>query len=186
MPYTRDQQRVIRDALVALYPRTDDARRVLWDAGLDASRYRLDGDVLGVWTGIVDKAEAADDLRAIVRVAQREYPRHQGLQSLGGTPREGAADALDFRKLTGKQWSALQHALIDAFSNYRELEMFVMHQLGENLNAIVGSQSLNVAVYELIQWSQARGHTERLYRAACEERPQHEALLAFGRTGPSP
>ncbi|MBI5517284.1 MAG: trypsin-like peptidase domain-containing protein [Deltaproteobacteria bacterium] len=99
-----------------------------------------------------------------------------------GTWRATASAPVDFAKLTGAQWKALQDALLDAFPRYGELQQFVRQYLGENLPAITDKGNLNQDIYELIQWSQARGTTARLYAAARTERPDQPALVAFGLT----
>ena len=54
----------------------------------------------------------------------------------------------------------------------------MQHELGENLNTIAHSQSLNTALYDLIQWSQARGLTDKLFRAVRKTYPDQKALAA--------
>jgi hypothetical protein len=90
------------------------------------------------------------------------------------------ASAIDFRKLEGQQWRALQAALVDAFPSIDELRTLAKFRLNENLNTIVSSQNINTATFDLIQWTQSRGWTERLYQAARAERPDHAGLAEFG------
>ena len=92
---------------------------------------------------------------------------------------------VDFRKLSGTQWKSLQSALVSAFPSYGELEQWMQFRLDVALPTIVANGGLDHVVFELIRWSQARGCTEKLYRAACEERPGNTDLASFERTAGS-
>jgi hypothetical protein len=208
MPWTREQQQSVRDLLARLYPSSNVARRVLWDAGLETAPFDLSGDAKTLWTGVVAQLVEQDNLDAVFAVAQKEYPRNPDVRSLhaatsravaspleaavdasppsraapsrGGSWRVDTAGVVDFRRLTGAQWAALQRALVEAFPSYQSLAELVRFRLSQNLNAIASSQNLNSTVYELIQWSQARGWTDRLFYAARAEQPDNAALAEFG------
>jgi hypothetical protein len=94
--------------------------------------------------------------------------------------------AVDFRKLSGAHWKSLQSAPLSAFPSYGELDQLVQFRLGVALPTIVASGGLDQVVFELIRWSQARGLTEELYRAACEERPGNPAIVALRRLVENP
>lgn len=205
MPWTRDELVIVRDLLTRLYPAPAVARRVLWDARLETAGYSFAEPASAMWTGIVDQLAAAGDLEAVLAVARREYPKNPSLRALDaaraptssaaggdlestprGTWRVRTEGAVDFRKLTGRQWAALQYALVEAFPSFAELAALVRHHLGQNINTIAGSQNINSATYDLIQWSQARGWTERLYRAALAAQPDNPALAEFGLAAQAP
>jgi len=214
MAWTQEEQRQARELLTRLYPAARTARRVLFDARLDPNGFNFEGDARTMWQGIVEELVNRDALDAVVGVARQEYPRNPALLALdaaraagpaavtggvgspaaplagasapsGGTWRVRAEGAVDFRKLSGAQWRALQAALVDTFS-FEELRALVRHHFNQNLHAVVSTQNLSTAVSELIEWSQARGWTERLYRAARAERPDHAALTAFALSSAAP
>lgn len=85
---------------------------------------------------------------------------------------------VDLRRLTGAQWAELQGALLDAFNNEGSLTRVVRYGFDENLNAIA-SGNLKNKVYELIQWTQARGWTRRLIEAAREENRTNDKLRSL-------
>lgn len=92
----------------------------------------------------------------------------------------GGGFVRSWSRLTGPEWAMLQKALLSAFPSSGGLEQMVAFKLGENLDAIA-SGSLSDKVYGLIQWSQARGTTERLFRAARDENPGNQDLRDLDR-----
>jgi hypothetical protein len=55
----------------------------------------------------------------------------------------------------------------------------VKYGLGVNLEAIIGKGSLEVVVFELVSWAEARGQFEQLLQAALDARPGNDALRIF-------
>jgi hypothetical protein len=66
-----------------------------------------------------------------------------------------------------------RQALIEVYRNYRLLEIFVMDELGERLTVITHEQSLDVVVFDLIEWAEAQGRLDELFAAFCRENPRY-------------
>lgn len=183
--WTRDQLTDLREVLSDLYPNRQDVRRILWDLGQKESRFELEGPTATWWTNVLRVlAQQPGDVDNLLALAAKEYPRNVAVVRLlalltpsGST--SATAPAVDFRRLTGAQWRSLQSALVSAFRSYGELERLTQFRLEVALPTIVANGGLDHVVFELIRWSQARGLTEKLYQAACEERPGNADLAAF-------
>lgn len=68
----------VRSVMARLYPGRSDARRVLFDAGLDERTIALDGAALTFWHAIVEEAARQERLHALVAVAVTEYGANDG------------------------------------------------------------------------------------------------------------
>ncbi len=99
--------------------------------------------------------------------------------TMSGTWTIATGTAVNFQRLTGPQWQALQKALLAAFPVRGQLQQLVQFYLNENLDAISGGGGLSQDVFNLIQWTQARGSTEQLFRAAAVDNPGNPDLVAF-------
>lgn len=80
--------------------------------------------------------------------------------------------------LTRTTRKALHQALVEAFPSYAALAQMADLELGENLNTITGATATTQAVFELIQWAEARGHVRDLVDAALAANPTNGALRA--------
>jgi hypothetical protein len=186
--WTRDELTDLRDVLSDLYPNRQDVRRILWDLGHKDARFDLEGPTSTCWTNVLRVlSQQPGDVDKLLALAAKEYPRNAGVVRFLGllaapTSTPAATSTVDFRKLSGAQWRSLQSALVSAFPSYAELERLTQFRLDVALPTIVANGALDHVVFELIRWSQARGCTEKLYRAACEERPGSTDLASFERT----
>jgi len=67
-----------------------------------------------------------------------------------------------------------RQALIDRYRNNRELEIFLMDELGVKLAVISqGQTSLKVVAFDVIHWAEASGQLDLLLAAFCRENPNH-------------
>ena len=82
-------------------------------------------------------------------------------------------------ELTNQQRKELHGALIEAFPTRSAMARMVDFELGENLAAITGGNSLNDIAYELLQWAQATSALDRLVNAARAANPGNARLHAF-------
>jgi len=69
----------LRDILADLYPVAANARRVVSDARLSARLIDFGGAAIDFWHSIVQQAENANRLYALVRIALKEYPENTSL-----------------------------------------------------------------------------------------------------------
>lgn len=74
----------ISKTLAGLYGHARDARRIVGDAGLDEVRFEFSGASSTMWFFIVDEAAKHCAIGALLRAAQREYPRNPDLLPLLG------------------------------------------------------------------------------------------------------
>lgn len=78
----------------------------------------------------------------------------------------------------------LQDALISAFPNRAALKQMVALGINEKLDSITGENNLREAVFELLEWAQARNKVEKLVKAALAENPYNPELInVAGRLG---
>jgi hypothetical protein len=73
---------------------------------------------------------------------------------------------------------ALHQALVDALPTNAALALMAQFELGENLAAITGATATTQAVFELIQWAEARGHVRDLIDSALAANPTNGTLRA--------
>jgi hypothetical protein len=67
-----------------------------------------------------------------------------------------------------------RQVLIDRYRNNRELEIFLMDELGVKLAVIShGQTSLEVVAFDVIHWAEASGQLDLLLTAFCRENPSH-------------
>lgn len=81
--------------------------------------------------------------------------------------------------LTGSQIAQLLDALLAAYPRRDDLRMMVRVELGENLDAIAGGDTLRAVAFSLIEWAQRTGRTDELIAGARRDNPGNPALEAF-------
>ena len=81
--------------------------------------------------------------------------------------------------LTGKQRKQLLDALVSAFPTTSSLSQMVSVELNQNLAAIAGGGSLIDAVFNLIQWAEARGQLDQLIDGALDANGANPDLANF-------
>lgn len=81
--------------------------------------------------------------------------------------------------LTGAQIAQLLDALLAAYPRRDDLRMMVRVEVGENLDAIAGGDTLRAVAFSLIEWAQRTGRTEELIAGARRGNPDNPALRAF-------
>ena len=86
--------------------------------------------------------------------------------------------ALDI-DLKGKQFQGFQEALEQAFPDYGQLRIMVMHQLGEDLPGITPPAAMPMVIFELIRWARAHGKLSELLAGALEANPDSPHLRRF-------
>jgi tetratricopeptide (TPR) repeat protein len=79
-------------------------------------------------------------------------------------------------KLSGAQRKELHKALSHAFPERPVLAQMVRYGLDVALSDITEAGSLNIAVYELIEWADRRGRLDELIRAALDANPTNPEL----------
>lgn len=80
--------------------------------------------------------------------------------------------------LTGAQIAQLLAALLAAYPRRDDLRMMVRVELGENLDAIAGGDTLRAVAFSLIEWAQRTGRTAELIAGARRGNPGNPALQA--------
>ncbi len=80
-----------------------------------------------------------------------------------------------------QQQEAFESALIKAFPTKAALERMLMHQMGENLEAVAGGGALRDIAFQLIQWASSCGRLVELIRGARSENPGNSELQVFCR-----
>jgi formylglycine-generating enzyme required for sulfatase activity len=81
--------------------------------------------------------------------------------------------------LSGKNRKKLCEALIDAYRDVGDLEIFVLEEFEENLTKIVRGRTLSQVVFNLISWAESKGILKKLIEQACEQNPGNEKLQAI-------
>lgn len=84
--------------------------------------------------------------------------------------------------LTGAQIAQLLDALLAAYPRRDDLRLMVRVELGENLDAIAGGDTLRAVAFSLIEWAQRTGRVAELIAGARRGNPGNEALEAFAAT----
>jgi Effector-associated domain 1 len=122
----------------------------------------------------VEEAAKLGLLDAVLALADKEYPNtaktvsELAPASVTQPWRIGPPiGTVDFRKLAGPQWRALQDGLLEAFATPEDLRQFVKFRLDQNLNAIVNVGGLEHTMFALSRWTQSRGITEAIEKV-CE------------------
>ncbi|MEO0970309.1 MAG: SUMF1/EgtB/PvdO family nonheme iron enzyme [Cyanobacteria bacterium J06639_18] len=82
-------------------------------------------------------------------------------------------------KLSKEERKEFHEALLDAFPNYKNLEMMVGFELEQSLEEIAGSGELYYIVFKLIQWSETYGRLEDLITGAYKQNRGNPKLKAF-------
>ncbi len=82
-------------------------------------------------------------------------------------------------KLNSQEYKDLQTALLSAFPNKTTLRQMVRFQLDENLDAIVGGETLEAVIFNLIEVAQSKGKLSQLITGAYQENPDNPELKAF-------
>jgi len=172
--------RALRDVLASLYKSAGDINRVAWEAGVNTSLVDLAGSAVTAWFNVIGEAARTGRVGALFAVARKEYPNYHGVRAL---VEASAPDAINWQRLTGPQWKALQDALTSAFPSRAKLEQLVSFGLDERLDMISCASALGHTAFEVIQWSQARGHTRRLFDEARRLNPGNPDLRALAARG---
>ena len=73
--------------------------------------------------------------------------------------------------LTGAQIAQLRDALLAAYPRRDDLRMMARVELGENLDAIAGGDTLRAVAFSLIEWAQRTGRVEELIAGARRGNP---------------
>ena len=81
--------------------------------------------------------------------------------------------------LAGAQIAQLLDALLAAYPRRDDLRMMVRVEVGENLDAIAGGDTLRAVAFSLIEWAQRTGRVEELIAGARRGNPGNAALQAF-------
>ncbi len=71
----------LRNSLAALYADEASLRRLLHDAGLDATRVMLTSSAINNWHAILIEAEKTNRLTTLMELALTEYPENPALQA---------------------------------------------------------------------------------------------------------
>lgn len=82
-------------------------------------------------------------------------------------------------KLTGKQLSDFEEALLSAYPTAPSLTRMVRFELEEHLTQIAGGGNLSDIVLNLITWAQSKGRIEELITKAHHFNPGNAQLSAF-------
>ena len=122
--------------------------------------------------------EKRNELATLVtRLDELDEPTFAAEFGLGAAPSENTK-AITLTRLTGRQYGALQKALIAAFTE-ESLTQMVKLELDENLAAIAGGSNLGAKVFALIDWAERTGRLSRLIQGALSANPDSPELNAF-------
>jgi hypothetical protein len=84
---------------------------------------------------------------------------------------------------TPQNCKLFREALIETYRDYDSLKIFVRDSLGERLENICSQKSnQNTLVFELIEWTQSKKNTAKLFYAFCDENP-HREIIFLGKEG---
>ena len=82
--------------------------------------------------------------------------------------------------LSNDDYRLLENILPTAFPGYEILEQMLMHQLGENLEAIAGGGSLQTVIFNLVHtWARPQGRIPHLVLGSLRENPGNSDLQLF-------
>jgi hypothetical protein len=79
-------------------------------------------------------------------------------------------------RLSGPELEKLHRALVDAFPTDAELERLLRFSLNIDLPEIAGAGPTTDRVFQLLRWTEARGRTLELARAARSRNPENPML----------
>jgi hypothetical protein len=80
-------------------------------------------------------------------------------------------------RLNGPQVQMLAHGLLSAFVDFNDLATVVRVALDKRLNEIVDQQAgFETQVWKLVEWADAKGQVQQLFRAAIEAVPENRQL----------
>jgi hypothetical protein len=82
-------------------------------------------------------------------------------------------------KLTGKQFSAFEVALLSAYPTISSLTRMVRFELEEHLTQIAGGGNLTDIVFNLIIWAESKGRIRELIIKSHDYNPGNAQLSAF-------
>jgi hypothetical protein len=88
MPWD-DRLTTLNEALAALYPTEDEARRIVSQAGVPAAFVRFNPSPIVNWHNILNEAEKRHLVPAIVAIARGEYPGTLAFEDAGSKPKPG-------------------------------------------------------------------------------------------------
>lgn len=77
--FESEWERDLREVLARLYPRPQDAERIVADAGVDRTAVDLSGPPRSFWMSVVTVAREGNRLEDLVLVALSDYPQRQEL-----------------------------------------------------------------------------------------------------------
>lgn len=83
-------------------------------------------------------------------------------------------------KLTGKQFTQLQDALLDAFTELG-LRQMTRVQLDTTLEHVAGGDNLSEITFNLVSWAETQGMVPALIAAACAANPENPRLQSVQR-----
>lgn len=81
--------------------------------------------------------------------------------------------------LSGKQFQQLHKAILDAYPSVSDLTLMVRFELEENIDTITSDKNLSDSVYELIEWAESTGRTDKLIIGANNQNPGNLKLNEF-------
>jgi len=84
-------------------------------------------------------------------------------------------------EINGTHQKQLCEALLSAFPTRQDLDMMVFYGLNEHLAAITEGSNLEHTVFELVQWSKARGRLEELVTGAFKQNSHNIQLLSIAK-----
>ena len=73
----------------------------------------------------------------------------------------------------------LRDAILSAYPDEGDLEIFVFDALGENLGAIAGGDNLSQVVFKLIRWAEAQGKLETFISQLCDRAGDNSKVRAI-------
>ena len=120
------------------------------------------------------------DLQIALEDKRREVAQMEGASNSTSQPQRSSTTSRSVR-LNHQQQAAFEDALLSAFPSKSALTQMLRYQLGKNLEAIAGGDSLKTVVFNLIETAQAQGWIEDLIVGARKENPGNPNLADFCR-----
>jgi len=108
--------------LTLLYPGEADSLRIMQAAGIDPARIRWESKPNTRWYAVVDEAEKAGRIDALIAAAQEEYPDYQPLTALAA----GQAEPLRILLLAGRGVLAWVDEEADKWEQTPNLTVFAL------------------------------------------------------------
>ena len=84
---------------------------------------------------------------------------------------------------SGPKRKKLLDAILNAYPEKYQLEIFVDFELEEKLDAIAGGENYTEVVYKLMNWAQSQGRIEELIEKLREKNKDNIELLQLGGIG---